>query len=298
MVMKIEISEKHRELLEMLAEEAAEVVQAVNKILRHGWGSYDPTLPKDKRIDNRQHLSDECIEFMAIHAALVRENLLRPHTNVDLTVAWEKKLRYTHFQDKSPDDMRAMTAKEIIEVELARTKEEWLKTIPSREEEFIQKRYARIDESREDLSERLKKAAERTLQKHEDGVNTEWANDRADCYSGIIHNSPIKPLVQPTPDVDNSNGAKLHWYCFTYHYEDNHSRRMASTYEGYGKMPSLTSRSEIDRIKKCAGLPQSSVLINIAYLGHGTYKEFINEPAGTAPSDPPAVQPERLVPRR
>ena len=52
-----ELSDAQIEVLNLLQEEAAEVIQDVAKILRHGLYSYDPT--KMNGIDNLEHLCKE-----------------------------------------------------------------------------------------------------------------------------------------------------------------------------------------------------------------------------------------------
>jgi hypothetical protein len=47
------------ERLALLLEEMGEAQQCIGKILRHGYESCDPTLPKDAQITNRQDLERE-----------------------------------------------------------------------------------------------------------------------------------------------------------------------------------------------------------------------------------------------
>lgn len=84
------------ERLAMLAEEAAEVVQIVGKILRHGYESKHPDNMNGPT--NRQMLENEIADFYAI--AGVMEDVK------DVTVEGEavrqaikKKRRYTHHQE-------------------------------------------------------------------------------------------------------------------------------------------------------------------------------------------------------
>lgn len=91
------LSEDQRERLEMLAEEAAEVVQACTKILRHGYMNFHPN---DPDTSNRNNLEREIMDLCAV----VREMdicgdiefLFRTH---DFDVVWKQKLRYTHHQE-------------------------------------------------------------------------------------------------------------------------------------------------------------------------------------------------------
>lgn len=84
------------ERLAMLAEEAAEVIQIVGKILRHGYESKHPDNMNGPT--NRQMLENEIADFYAI--AGVMEDVK------DMTVEGEavrqaikKKRRYTHHQE-------------------------------------------------------------------------------------------------------------------------------------------------------------------------------------------------------
>ena len=90
------LSNAEVERLDMLAEEAAEVIQAISKIKRHGYESFHPDSPNGPT--NRQMLENEIVDFYAI--AGVMEDVK------DVTVEGEavrqaikKKRRYTHHQD-------------------------------------------------------------------------------------------------------------------------------------------------------------------------------------------------------
>jgi NTP pyrophosphatase (non-canonical NTP hydrolase) len=54
-----ELSDAQVERLAILMEEMGEATQAAAKVLRHGYFSYNPTVPISKRIDNRYHLAVE-----------------------------------------------------------------------------------------------------------------------------------------------------------------------------------------------------------------------------------------------
>lgn len=62
------------ERLSMLIEEAAEIVQAGTKILRHGYGSCHPDRP---HTDNREELEREIVELKAIVDRMVIKGDLR-----------------------------------------------------------------------------------------------------------------------------------------------------------------------------------------------------------------------------
>lgn len=53
------LNEAQEERLIVLAEELSEAAQAVMKILRHGYASFNPTVAVRKRISNKDHLEAE-----------------------------------------------------------------------------------------------------------------------------------------------------------------------------------------------------------------------------------------------
>ena len=87
------LSPAQSERLAMLAEEAGEIVQAVGKVLRHGYGSTHPAGGRT----NRNALTAELRDLYAIVATMVAlGDIESPAT--DLTWAWNHKLRYSHHQ--------------------------------------------------------------------------------------------------------------------------------------------------------------------------------------------------------
>lgn len=104
------------ERLAMLAEECAEVVQVVGKILRHGYDSYHPNdltpvaaggktelLPKMGARDNRRLLSDELTDLEAIVEMMFATcDLTHPRTGSAISEAISKKLAFSHHQ--TPED--------------------------------------------------------------------------------------------------------------------------------------------------------------------------------------------------
>lgn len=95
------LTKAQRERIEMLAEEAAEVVQACTKILRHGYHSYHPDeekLPVFQRTNNRANLHGELIQFWTIYEKMVAENDLERINFYGTDEIWKKKLKYTHHQ--------------------------------------------------------------------------------------------------------------------------------------------------------------------------------------------------------
>jgi hypothetical protein len=89
------------ERLSMLAEEAAEIIQIVGKILRHGYDSYHPDDPE--MTSNRRLL---CGEIEDLHAVLygmrVTEDIPRHvPTPPTIDLKWKRKLKYSHHQGTS-----------------------------------------------------------------------------------------------------------------------------------------------------------------------------------------------------
>lgn len=86
------LSPAEAERLAMLAEEAGEVVQAVTKILRHG---YEATHP-DGGPTNRETLKRELADLAAVQR-MMRPDRCAP-TMGDIGAAAQRKLRYSHHQ--------------------------------------------------------------------------------------------------------------------------------------------------------------------------------------------------------
>lgn len=58
------LTEAERERLEMLAEEASEVVKACTKILRHGYSSHNPDLRN--HVSNKEDLEHELMDLWCV----------------------------------------------------------------------------------------------------------------------------------------------------------------------------------------------------------------------------------------
>ena len=108
------LSNAEAERLEMLAEEAAEVVQAVTKVLRHGYGSRPPGFFPGER-DNRSDLRSELNDVLAVAWAMeqvgdIREvSLNRPASAVHSEIWLHKKMAYTHHQGMfGPEAVRGL----------------------------------------------------------------------------------------------------------------------------------------------------------------------------------------------
>jgi hypothetical protein len=92
------MTEAEKERLTMLAEEAAEIIQMVTKILRHGYDSYHPNDPL--RTTNNILLQEEITDMLSIIYAMNEVDDM----DVDLyddylhEERWSKKLKWTHHQ--------------------------------------------------------------------------------------------------------------------------------------------------------------------------------------------------------
>jgi NTP pyrophosphatase (non-canonical NTP hydrolase) len=98
-----DFSPSEREMLEMLAEEAGEIVQATMKLLRHGKYAHDVNaLGMVKHYDNVENLAHELIDIVAIirQLALQTDIVTDWKNEAVLHVAWQRKLPYTHRQQE------------------------------------------------------------------------------------------------------------------------------------------------------------------------------------------------------
>ena len=101
------------ERLAMLAEEAAEVIQAVGKILRHGYASYHPDdltpvadggkitrMPRMGALDNRALLMNELADFNSVQLLMEGSgDVFRTGEEIERVMA--RKLTYAHHQEKN-----------------------------------------------------------------------------------------------------------------------------------------------------------------------------------------------------
>ena len=85
------LDNKQRELLTCLAEEAAEVIQAISKILRHGlYSRYDSGEMNDS------YLWNELNDFAVLWDKVVAEGIVDPVSD-NLDTIWERKKRWMHY---------------------------------------------------------------------------------------------------------------------------------------------------------------------------------------------------------
>lgn len=91
------LSPAELERLAMLAEECGEVIQIVNKIIRHG---YDLCHPARLHIDNRSMLAHELADLYAVARRMVHEKDISGGWQLGAAEAkaWERKLQYAHHQ--------------------------------------------------------------------------------------------------------------------------------------------------------------------------------------------------------
>ncbi|TCT41178.1 hypothetical protein [Martelella mediterranea] len=89
------LSPAEAERLAMLAEEAGEIVQAVGKILRHGYESFHPS---DPTTPNRVLLSNEVGDLSAVYTMMLANGDLPSIQEDEVTASLASKLRCTHHQ--------------------------------------------------------------------------------------------------------------------------------------------------------------------------------------------------------
>lgn len=96
-----QLSNAEAERLALLAEEAAEVVQAVGKILRHGYESTNPD--GDRETTNRSALMKECGDFLAaLSLATTAGDLHDASVKTYAEIKLRKVRRYLHHQEPTP----------------------------------------------------------------------------------------------------------------------------------------------------------------------------------------------------
>lgn len=96
------MTEAERERLEMLIEEAGEIVTIGTKILRHGYTSYHPDDPA--KVTNRDHLEREVGDLLTVFERMVSEGDVEGDVlMLDLNARWKSKLKWTHHQPGSPE---------------------------------------------------------------------------------------------------------------------------------------------------------------------------------------------------
>jgi len=91
------------ERLAHLAEECAEVIQAINKIIRHGYESYDPTNPDHK--GNRNDLEREIADVYSVITLMFLEKDINADniSNIMFKKILRTKKLYYHHQSNVTD---------------------------------------------------------------------------------------------------------------------------------------------------------------------------------------------------
>lgn len=102
------LSKGETERLAMLAEEAGEVIQAVGKVLRHGYESYHPAdlykgIAQPGAESNRDRLYNELCDLLGVLKLMTSKQDLKELSETQVRVAMERKLKYSHFQGKVYD---------------------------------------------------------------------------------------------------------------------------------------------------------------------------------------------------
>jgi hypothetical protein len=93
------MNEAERERLAMLAEECAEVIQIIGKILRHGYDSYHPNDPQ--MITNRELLIRELQDIEGVvYGMCMNDDIDPPICTAEPENTWDKKLKWTHYQQE------------------------------------------------------------------------------------------------------------------------------------------------------------------------------------------------------
>ena len=90
-----QLSPGEAERLAMLAEEAGEIVQAVGKVLRHGYESRDIGSGRT----NRQSLLRELQDLEAVRRMMFDAGDISTPEPGEMTRTMQRKLRYTHHQE-------------------------------------------------------------------------------------------------------------------------------------------------------------------------------------------------------
>lgn len=90
------LTDAQRERLEMLAEEASEVVKACTKILRHGYYSHNPDVPG--HASNGDDLEHELMDLWCVAERMMDYHDIKRLNFFDSAKRWLKKLKYTHHQ--------------------------------------------------------------------------------------------------------------------------------------------------------------------------------------------------------
>jgi len=87
------------ERLAMLAEECAEVIYVIGKILRHGYGSHHPDRP---HVSNRALLRHELTDLRAVMELMKLD--IDPGEEMQVQIALRRMMRFAHHQEAERPD--------------------------------------------------------------------------------------------------------------------------------------------------------------------------------------------------
>lgn len=95
------LTEAERERLEMLIEEAGEIITIATKVLRHGYDNHHPD--DAATITNRVQLEREVLDLQTVYTRMMGEgDVSSDNLLVDLNAEWKRKLFWTRHQKGSP----------------------------------------------------------------------------------------------------------------------------------------------------------------------------------------------------
>ena len=97
------LTAEKRERLEMLIEEASEVIKLGTKILRNGYDNHHPDEAEDET--NRKKIGEEILDFFTVAERMIFHQDI-PHVNFFSSgKVWKRKLRWTRFQPRFSDPL-------------------------------------------------------------------------------------------------------------------------------------------------------------------------------------------------
>jgi hypothetical protein len=108
-----QLNDEEIELLNMLMEEAGEIITITTKILRHGMESYHP----DTKVVNRDALVHELLDLLCIRSVLIDKDIVPSHS-INLAERFKQKTRYTHHQIENNPYMRGARIVDLTNAQL------------------------------------------------------------------------------------------------------------------------------------------------------------------------------------
>lgn len=114
----ITLDHAEAERLELLIEEASEVIKAATKILRHGYESYDPTQPAIMRRTNRADLMEELGDLQAVISRMAKAGEIHLPTVMDRRdYKLERGGKYLRHQADAALPSSGVTGQEQVEAD-------------------------------------------------------------------------------------------------------------------------------------------------------------------------------------